>query len=149
MACHLLSVFIFSKKDVQVEILFVSRDMPVVEEAMIDEVLAEHGAGAHRVDSYKKAVEALVRRKYGTAILYFHSRGDDFNITETVRIMKEISPTLSIIAITQETSLETERELRKLGLYFHLTTPFDKSELVDVLSSAIVKNKRKRKNGTL
>lgn len=124
------------------EILVVSQDMPQTEAGFIDQVLADHEAGTHRVSSYKKAIEALIKRKYGIAVLFSFSRKDDFTVAETVRLMKEIAPALSIIAISQDTTLETERELRASGLYFHLTIPFEKSEFEEVLAGAISRNYR-------
>ena len=77
-------------------------------------------------------------------ILYCFSGEDDLTTTETVRIMKEIVPHLLIIVISGETPLETERELRKSGLYFHLTSPFGEDELRDVLSGVIRKEMTRR-----
>lgn len=136
-------------QDVMVEILVVSQDMPLTEAGLIDEVLAHHGAGAHRVNSYKRAIEAIIKRKYAIAVLYSSFRKDDFTIAEAVRLMKEIVPSLSIIAISKDTPLETERELRESGLYFHLTVPFEKSEFEDVLAGAIDRNYRGKSDGRI
>jgi hypothetical protein len=54
-------------------------------------------------------------------------------------------PNLLIVAISEETVLETERELRKSGLYFHLSSPFSEDELKDVLAGVIKKENAARK----
>jgi len=127
------------------DILLVSKHEPPAERKLIEQVLAERQVGIRSANSYKKAIEDLVKHKCAIVILYCFNGSDDLKATETVRIMKEIVPTLLIIAISEETPLETERELRKQGLYFHLTSPIEKEELKEVLSGAIEEEKRRRK----
>ncbi|MEE9553139.1 MAG: hypothetical protein V3W18_02485 [candidate division Zixibacteria bacterium] len=127
------------------EILLISNQIPLDEKRLLENVLAEHQIDVRLSDSYKKAIEDLAKYKYSIVILYCFDGQDDLSPTEAVRIMKGIVPTLLIIAISGETALETERELRKSGLYFHLTSPFSESELRDVLISVIKKEQMGRK----
>ncbi len=127
------------------KILLVSKQAPLDEMTLIEKILGEKGIGVCLADSYKKAIEDLARNKYAIVILYFFESEDDLTPIEAVRIMKEIIPALLIIAISEETQLETERELRKSGLYFHLTSPFSEDELRDVLTSVIKKEVMGRK----
>jgi DNA-binding NtrC family response regulator len=115
------------------------------EKKMIEEVLARHQVEVRLADSYKKAIEDMAKYKYSVVILYSFEREDDLTPIEAVRIMKEIVPPLLIIAILGETPFETERELRKSGLYFHLSSPFSESELSDVLISVIRKERTGKK----
>lgn len=127
------------------EILLVSKHIPEEEEALIERVLAEHKVDLHSVLSFKKAIEMQARHRFAIVILYCFSDPDDLSAAEAVRIMKEIVPTLLVIAISGDTSLETERELRKSGLYFYLTSPFEEAELRDVLSGVIKKEMTRRR----
>ena len=125
------------------EILLISKQAPE-EKRLLEQILAEHRIDMHCAGSYKKGIEELARHKYAIVILYCFNGEDDLTTTETVRIMKEIVPHLLIIVISGETPLETERELRKSGLYFHLTSPFGEDELRDVLSGVIRKEMTRR-----
>ena len=127
------------------EILLISKQTPPDEKRLIEQVLGEYRIDVCYAESYKKAIEDLARNKYSIAILYCFNGEDDLTPTEAVRIMKEIVPALLIIAISGETPLETERELRKSGLYFHLASPFGEDELRDVLAGAIKKEMMGRK----
>lgn len=128
-----------------VDVLVISSAAPEAERKLIEQVLGEHRASFKPVSSYKQAIEELAKRKYPIVILYCFKDREDFEATEAVRIMKGIVPGLLIIAISQETPLETERELRKSGLFFHLTTPIDRAEFEEVLSGAIKTEKTRRK----
>lgn len=121
------------------KILLISKQIPIDEKRLIERLLDEYSIEICLAESYKKAIEELARNKYPIAILYCFEGSDDLTPTEAVRIMKEIVPALLVIAISEETDLETERELRKSGLYFHLASPFDEDELRDVLAGAIKK----------
>ena len=121
------------------EILLISNQIPQDEKRLLEKVLAEHNIDVRLAGSYKKAIEDLAKYKYSIVILYCFDGEDDLSPTEAVRIMKGIVPALLIIAISGETPLETERELRKSGLYFHLTSPFSEKELGEVLISVIRK----------
>lgn len=128
-----------------VDVLVISSDAPEAERNLIEQVLNEKRASFKSVSSYKQAIEELANRKYPIVILYCFKGQEDFKATEAVRIMKGIIPDLLIVAISKETPLETERELRKSGLFFHLTTPIDRAELEEVLSGAIKTEKSRRK----
>lgn len=129
----------------EVEILLVSKQIPQEEKALIERVLTEHHVDLHSVLSYKKAIEKLARHRFAIVILYCFSSADDLSAAEAVRIMKEIVPTLLIIAISGDTPLETERELRKSGLYFYMTSPFEEAEFRDVFSGVMRKEMIRRR----
>jgi CheY-like chemotaxis protein len=121
------------------EILLISSQIPQKEIELIGRILSENNVHIRMAESYKKAVEDLARFKTPIVLLYYFESEGDLTPAEAVRIMKEIMPNLLIVAISRETPLETERELRKSGLYFHLSTPFSEEELRDVLTGVIRK----------
>lgn len=126
-------------------ILLINNESDSAEERLIQQAVDDLGVGMERAVSYKQGIEVLVKHKNSIVILYCFGIAGDFKYTEAVRIMKEIVPSLLIIAISHETQLEEERELRKTGLYFHLTSPVDSKELTEVLSGAIEKEKTRRR----
>ena len=127
------------------DILITFKHADAGEKQLIENILAEYNIGVRISLSYKNAIEELAKHKYSIVILYCFNGNDDLKTTEAVRIMKEIVPNLLIIAVSEETPLETERELRKSGLYFHLASPLVEEELRDVLSGAIKKEMNRRK----
>ena len=127
------------------EILLISKQTPQAEIELIKSILAQNGLEFRLAPSYKKAIEDLARFKNPIVFLYCFDGGDDLAAAEAVRIMIEIMPNLLIVAISEETVLETERELRKSGLYFHLSSPFSEEELRDVLAGVIKKENAARK----
>lgn len=126
------------------EILLVSPDTVSPECAQITTVVEERGVGIQMVDSYKRAIEELARKKYLIVVLYSFDVSSDIKSTEAIRIMKQILPEVLIVAIAEDSPLEFERELRKSGLYYYLTKPFREDELKDVLWGAIETQTRRR-----
>lgn len=117
----------------------------MVSDLLIKRVLDRHGIKMKKLSSYKEAIEDIAKYKYSIVILYCNEKQNDLNITETVRIMKKVSPSLLVITISEQTSIDTERELRKTGLYFHLTSPIDEKEFEDVILSAVKKRSMEKK----
>ena len=120
--------------------VLISLDVACKEQNLIERALCEFNVVAIIVHSYKKAMEQLIKRKCRLVILNCFDSHDDLNAVETVKMMKELLPELIIITISEETSLEIERELRKSGIYYHITSPIDEHELREVLAGAITKN---------
>jgi len=127
------------------EILLTPKQTPANEKQMIEDILTENNLKMRLAENYKRAIEELARFKNPIVFLYCVDDATDLKPAEAVRIMKEIVPNLLIVAISQDTSLETDRELRKSGIYFHLSSPFGESELRDVLAGAIRKEIMGRK----
>lgn len=125
------------------EAMLISNDVNSDEQRLIERTLNELNVQVNVVQSYKKAIQQLIKHKSRLVILNCFDRKDDLHVVETVKIMKNLNPELPIIAISEETSLEAERELRKEGIYFHITTPVDECELREVLIGAIEKNPKR------
>lgn len=126
-------------------ILLVSINTPLSDMVLIKRVLAIHDIQMKRISSYKEAIEDIAKYKYAIVILYCNEKQNDLKATEAVRIMKKVSPSILIITISEDTPIDTERELRQSGLYFHLTSPIDEKEFEEVILSA-VKKKSMEKN---
>lgn len=122
--------------------LVVSANISPTEKTLIECVLAEYNVGIKIADSYRKAVEDLARNRYSIVILYRFNGKDDLKTTAAIRIMKQIVQGLLIVAVSEEKSLDAERELRESGLYYYLTRPFAEEELREVLSSAVRKKRK-------
>jgi DNA-binding NtrC family response regulator len=127
------------------EILLTPGQTPRDEKQMIERILVEKRLDLRIAETYKEAIEDLARFKNPIVFLYCLYSEDDLTPAEVVRIMKKIIPGLIIVTISEETPLETERELRKSGPYFHLSSPFSEVELRDVLISVIKKETLGRK----
>lgn len=127
------------------DVLLISNEDLPAEAEQISRVLSHLGVGLHTELSYKQGLESLVKHKYSIVILSCFDTADDLKYTEAVRLMKEIVPSLLVIAVSSDTPLEEERELRKSGLYFHLTAPVEEEELSAVLSGAIALERERRK----
>jgi DNA-binding NtrC family response regulator len=127
-----------------VELLLVAKQIPPVDALLIERVIAQHDAAIKHVDSYKGAVEVLAKHRHAIVIIYCFNGKDDFETAEAVRIMKEVQPDLMVIAISRETAIETERQLRMSGLYFHLTSPIEQTEFEEVITGAIAKDIARR-----
>lgn len=126
------------------DILLISNEDSSAESEQISRVLGKLGVGLKTAPSYKQGIESLVKHKYSIVILSCFDAADDFKYTEAVRLMKKIVPSLLVIAVSSDTPLEEERELRKSGLYFHLTAPVEEEELTAVLSGAISLERERR-----
>jgi DNA-binding NtrC family response regulator len=127
------------------DILLVSNQAASSETQLIRQVSSELGVGLQSATNYKDGIEALAKHNFSIVILYCFTATGDFEATQAVRLMKEIMPSLLLIVISQDTTIEEERELRQSGLYFHLTSPVEKQELRAVLSGAIEKERTRRR----
>ncbi|MFQ6008803.1 MAG: hypothetical protein ACE5K8_07635, partial [Candidatus Zixiibacteriota bacterium] len=61
------------------DILLVSKHAPLLELKLIERVVAERQVGLRLANSYKKAIEDLVRYRYSIVILYCFNGDDDLN----------------------------------------------------------------------
>lgn len=126
------------------DVLLVAGKTKPADLEIFSSVLAEDQVGMKTAATYKQAIEDLARNRYAIVILYYLNGGDDLTTTETVRIMKEISPELLLITVAEELPLSVERQLREAGLYYHLTMPIARDELHEVLRGAIKKQHDRR-----
>ena len=56
---------------------------------------------------------------------------------EVVRVLHEICPDLPIVVVSDPEDLDTERQLRSLGIFYLLTRPVSVNELKDVVECAM------------
>jgi len=127
-----------------VDILLVSAQTPATERSLLERISSERGVGIQEAATYKKALEDLARDRFVVVILYSFNSAGDINVTDAIRIMKQIVPELLIVAVSDEKSFESERELRRSGLFYYLTRPFTDSELKEALLGAIETQVRRK-----
>lgn len=79
--------------------------------------------------------------KFCAVILYYsqHAAHNLLNVTDTVSIIRKIDAETPIIVMTDDNSLETEREIRNAGIFYLLIKPVDNQELLGVLKAAHVR----------
>src|SRR3989339_1651673 len=75
--------------------------------------------------------------KFCAVILYYsrHAAQSFLNVTDTVSILRKIDADTPVIVMTDEISLETEREIRNAGIFYLLIKPVDNQELLGVLKA--------------
>ena len=87
------------------------------------------------VESGTAAVRKVLKETIHLLILDIYMAGmDGF---ETISLLKRINPSLPIIVITGNTSLDVERKTRDKGIFYYFTKPFDMEEMKKVVKLAI------------
>jgi DNA-binding response OmpR family regulator len=107
----------------------------------LEALLQAAGFPADRFSHLSRAVTPCLRGSYKLAIVALGSAA--FPRTqerlELIRVMREISPKLPLVVVSDPESLEIERELRSLGIFYLLTMPLSPKELKDVVQCALNK----------
>ena len=105
-------------------------------------------AGGFEVESFpqlSKAVVPCLRRKYKMALISISHKGGSEEaeaMLEPLRMMHELDPGLPLVVVCDQESLEMERKLRGVGIFYLLMEPFSSEELRAVVDSAISKHSR-------
>ncbi|HSR51361.1 MAG TPA: hypothetical protein VLV83_11070 [Acidobacteriota bacterium] len=85
-------------------------------------------------------VKLCLRNRYKLGIVALGSvAAEDNSGREMVRLLHEVDPSLPVAAVSDPESLQDERELRSLGIFYLLTTPLSRKELGDVVRCALRK----------
>jgi len=88
-----------------------------------------------QTESGTAAVRKVLKETIHLLILDIYMAGmDGF---ETISLLKRINPSLPIIVITGNTSLDVERKTRDKGIFYYFTKPFDMEEMKKVVKLAI------------
>jgi DNA-binding response OmpR family regulator len=82
-----------------------------------------------------RAVEMLVDRSFDAAILFLGTSPRD--IWELIPLLGRLDSKLPILTVAEEDSVETQREIRRLRVFYHLTQPVDVAELRQALEEAL------------
>ncbi len=105
-------------------------------------------AGGFKVESFSQLSKAVVpcsRRKYKMALVSMSHKGGSGEVEaklEPLRMMHELDPDMPLVVVCDQESLEMERKLRGVGIFYLLTEPFSPEELRAVVKSAISKHNR-------
>jgi DNA-binding response OmpR family regulator len=99
--------------------------------------LREDGHEVVIVSDRFQAVETILGREFGAAILFLGASSRD--IWELVPLMGRLARRLPVLTVAQEDSVETQREIRRSRVFYHLTQPIDTGELKEALREALTR----------
>jgi DNA-binding NtrC family response regulator len=96
-----------------------------------------------------QVVASCSRRKYKMTIISLSHKGrwGTEERLEPLRVIRELDPGMPIVVVCDQESLEMERKLREIGIFYLLTKPLSSEELQDAVKCAIEKHKKKSGSG--
>jgi DNA-binding NtrC family response regulator len=97
-------------------------------------LLAVEGLEADSAGSGEEAVEKLRAGKFDVIILDVRMPG--MTGVETLAEIKKIDPEVEVIILTGYASVDTAKDIMKLGAYDYLLKPYSKEELMDRIDAA-------------
>ncbi|HSR67897.1 MAG TPA: hypothetical protein VLU25_08135 [Acidobacteriota bacterium] len=91
-----------------------------------------------------QVVGPCLRGRYKLAIVALgeEDESSEDERLELIRLIHEINPRLPVVVVSGPESLQIEREIRSLGIFYLLTTPLSRRELRDVLRCALGRRER-------
>jgi DNA-binding NtrC family response regulator len=101
----------------------------------IGALLINEGYNLKTAHNAKDIIAELQNTTYDAMVLDAHI--DGIGTMQLLSIIKQIVPVLPIIIITGDSSIELEREIRSVGVYYYLIKPFKINELREVVGSAV------------
>ena len=107
--------------------------------------MSDHRCEIRSVPSLKEVIQTVSPRRFTAAVLdlsMFIDSAEEMNALDTISIIKGIDAQLPIIAITEDSSLSTEREARLKGVFYYLVKPVDPEEVRAAVTGAIFKHSR-------
>ncbi len=111
----------------------------------MEALLKADGFEVESFSQLSKAVVPCLRRKFKTALISISHKGGSEEAEaklESLRMMRELDSEMPLVVICDQESLEMERKLRAVGIFYLLTKPFSSEELRAVVESAISKHNR-------
>lgn len=102
--------------------------------------LRQRGYVVEAVRDGKDAVRKCRDSAYAVLIVDAHL--ETMSGAEVIAAVKKIHRELPVIVITGDHSLELERELRSLGIFYYLIKPFGMQEMLEVVESAMILGSR-------
>jgi CheY-like chemotaxis protein len=103
--------------------------------SLLREVLTKEGYKVEIIESGVMAIKKVLKQTVDVLILDIYMGG--MSGIEVIPIIKQVNPHLPIIAITGDTSPETERKVRAEGIFYYFLKPFDLEEIKKVVRSAL------------
>lgn len=98
--------------------------------------LAQQGYNVDAVKDGEDAVRKCQGASYSVLIVDAHL--ETISGAEVIIAVKKAGHELPVIVITGDHSLELERELRSLGIFYYLIKPFGMREMLEVVESAMI-----------
>lgn len=112
-----------------------------VDAALVDfltGILANEGYGVEVVERAGEAIQKILKHKYQAIIMGVHTKeASGFDTVQTIQIINDIDIDLPIIALADEPSLETHREVRKEKVFYYFLKPVEAEEVREVVKSAV------------
>ena len=102
---------------------------------IIKTILAKEGFFVEDVDCGKKAIEQIKNGSFDLVVTDL--RLPDIDGTEVVKAVKKFDKTCHVIIITAYGSIPSAIEATKLGAFYYLEKPFEKDQLLIVISNAM------------
>lgn len=89
-----------------------------------------------------RAIEMLLGRGFDAAILFLGVSSRE--IWDLIPLVGRVDPRLPILTVAQEDSVETQREIRRSRVFYHLTQPVDADEMREALREALMHREARR-----
>jgi DNA-binding NtrC family response regulator len=106
-------------------------------------LLAVEGFQTQTAGSGKEALEKLTEGGFDLVIL--DVRMPEMSGVEALARIKKIDPEIEVIVMTGYASVDTAKEIMKLGAYDYLLKPYAKQELLDRIESAFDRKVARKK----
>lgn len=107
---------------------------------LLTHILLGEGYQVEVVKEPDKAVKKILGEEYKTFILSLPMK-EGMGL-KAIPIINKSDPTLPIIAITEDDSLEFQRRVRKEKIFYYFVKSFDPEEMKSVVKNAIDYRKR-------
>jgi len=89
-----------------------------------------------------RAIEILLARGCDAAVLFLGASSRE--IWDLIPLVGRVDPRLPILTVAQEDSVETQREIRRSRVFYHLTQPVDADEVREALREALMHRESSR-----
>jgi DNA-binding NtrC family response regulator len=97
-------------------------------------LLTVRGVAAETADSGMKALEVLKSGAYDVLIL--DVRMPDMSGVDVLAEIRKINPEVEVIIMTGYASVDTAKEIMRLGAYDYMLKPYDTEQLVEKIEAA-------------
>ncbi len=108
-------------------------DMETVEICLSDE-----GHEVVHAPDRIRAIEILLGRRFDAAVLFLGIKSRE--VRRLVPLLGRLDPKLPVLTVAEQDTVETQREIRRSGIFYHLTEPVNAPELREAIREAIARN---------
>ncbi|MFQ5868764.1 MAG: hypothetical protein ACE5JC_02555 [Candidatus Zixiibacteriota bacterium] len=111
-------------------ILLCSNSADTVE---LSRYLEKEGIRAELFPTLDKALPRFESGRFDTLLLVLAGNDSDKEQLEKLSVVKKLDPDLPVVAVSENDSIELERQARLEGIFYYLVQPVDQWELLEVL----------------